>query len=248
MLTGTVQDLFLALVVVVPGFITTQVAVSLGVFRTDLSKWRILITSLTASLVVVTLFLAGLEATGGAAVTQPQEVGDVFFTPVFRPLRVLSLLLFSGAIGFVGGVGLALDLPKRTRDGLWSVLPSSSRRNFHEPWEGTLSEAARVQILTSDGAIAVGTIYQWSDDGKQRQIALKNVEWRKPGMDGFRSSGTDIELFFGDDIRQVTVIDTKETALERRREKEGDESTEDPPSESDTEEESAGRLKSLLNH
>lgn len=218
---------------------------SLGVFRTDLSKWRILITSLTASLVVVTLFLAGVEATGGAAVTQPQEVGDVFFTPEFRPLRVLSLLLFSGIVGFVGGVGIAFDLPKRTRDGLWSVMPSSSRRNFHEPWEGTLSEAARVQILTSDGAIAVGRIYQWSDDGKQRQIALKDVDWRKPGMDGFRDVGTDIELFFGDDIRQVTVIDTKETALERRQEKD-DEGMEGPAPESNTEDGLSARVKSLF--
>lgn len=231
MLTGTVQDLFLALVVVVPGFITTQVAISLGVVRTDLSKWRILITSLAASLVVVTLFLAVLEYVAGTAVAQPQEVSDVFFTPEFRPLRVLLLLGFSVLTGFVGGACLALDLPKLTRDFLWDHAPTSNKRNFHEPWEGSLNEAARVQVLTSDGAIAVGSLYKWSDDGKQPQIALKNVEWHKPGMDGFRSAGTDIELFFGPDIQQVTVVDTKESARERRREDSSDE--DDPPTKTD---------------
>jgi hypothetical protein len=218
MLTGSVQNLFLALVVVVPGFIATQVTISLGVVRTDLSKWRILITSLATSLFVVTVFLWILEAMAGTAVTQPQEIGDVFFTPEFRPLRVLQLLAFSGLIGVFGGAGLAADLPERARSCLWSIVPSSSQRNFHEPWEGTLNEAARVQIIKSDGSIAVGSLYKWSDDDKQLQIALKNVEWRKPGMDGFKDMGTDIELFLGDDIEQVSVIDTRESAIERRRE------------------------------
>lgn len=231
MLTGTVQDLFLALVVVVPGFIATQVTISLGVVRTDLSKWRILITSLATSLVVVTLFLWILEAVAGTAVTQPEEIGDVFFTPEFRPLRVISLLAFSGLIGVFGGAGLAVDLPKRARDCLWSTLPSTSQRNFHEPWEGTLNEAARVQIIKSDGSIAVGSLYKWSDDGKQLQIALKNVEWRKPGTEGFKDMGTDIELFLGDDIQQVSVIDTRESAIERRREEEESDTGDDPEDE-----------------
>jgi len=215
MLTGTVQDLFLALVVVVPGFIATQVAISIGVVRTELSKWRILITSLAASLAAVTLFLWVLEVLSGTAVTQPQEVGDVFFTPQFRPFRVVLLLGFSGVVGAVGGLVLILDLPKRTRNFLWKRIAPSNYRNFHEPWEGTLEDAARVQVLTSDGAIFVGSIHQWSDDGKQPQIALENIEWHKPGMNGFEETGTDIELFFGDDIQQVSVIDTKESARER---------------------------------
>lgn len=210
MLSASLQNLLLALIVVVPGFIATQAAISIGVVRTELSKYRILITSLAVSLVVVSLFLSIVELLGVSSISSPGDVGSIFFTPSFQPILVLSLLGFSLIIGTVGGVGLAFDLPRRARNIVWRVVPSDRQRNFHEPWEGSLNDAARVQLLTSDGAVAVGSLYMWSDDDKEQQIALTSVEWHSPSTEGWVDPDTDIELFTGEDIKQVTVVDKKE--------------------------------------
>ena len=210
MLSASFQNFLLALIVVVPGFIATQAAISVGVVRTDLSKYRILITSLALSLVVVSLFLSIVEWLGISSISSPDDISTIFFTPSFQPGLVLSLLLFSVIIGTVGGVGLALDLPRRARNIIWEKLPGDRQRNFHEPWEGALNDAARVQVLTSDGAVAVGSLYMWSDDDKEPQIALTSVEWHSPSTEGWVDPETDIELFTGDDIIQVTVVDKKE--------------------------------------
>jgi hypothetical protein len=214
MLSSSLQNLLLALIVVVPGFIASQAAISIGVVRTELSKYRILITSLALSLVVVSLFLAIVEWRGISSVSTPDDVGSIFFTPSFQPGLVLSLLGFSVLIGVVGGVGLALELPRRVRDRIWRCVPGDRQRNFHEPWEGTLNDAARVQVLTSDGAVAVGSLYMWSDDNEEKQIALTSVEWHSPSTEGWVDPETDIELFTGGDIEQVTVVDKKENSEE----------------------------------
>lgn len=75
-----------------------------------------------------------------------------------------------------------------------------------------LEEAPRVQVLTSDGALVVGGLQQYSDDDKEKQLALTGVEWRSPSSGQWVDPETDIELLFGDDIRQVTVVDTIESA------------------------------------
>lgn len=210
MLSVSLQNLLLALIVVVPGFIATQAAISVGVVRTELSKYRILITSLALSLVVVSLFLSIVEWLGISSISSPDDISSIFFTPSFQPGLVLSLLAFSLIIGTVGGVGLAFDLPRRARNLIWKLVPGDRQRNFHEPWEGALNDAARVQVLTSDGAVAVGSLYMWSDDDKERQIALTSVEWHSPSTEGWVDPDTDIEIFTGEDIKQVTVVDRKE--------------------------------------
>ena len=177
MLSASIQNLILALVIIVPGFVATQVAISIGVVRTELSKSRILITSLTMSLIVVTMFLTGVGWVNGRSISAPNEVGSIFFTPNFRPVLVLGLLVFSVVVGFVAGVLLAIDTPRRIRNVIWSNMPNNRKRNFYEPWEGTLNDAARVQVLTSDGTVAVGSLYMWSDDEQEQQIALTNAEW-----------------------------------------------------------------------
>lgn len=207
----SIQNLLLALIVVVPGFICTHFAVTLGVVRTKISETRLLMLSLAASLFVDSLFLSGIELLG-VSITEPQDISGIFFTPSFQAKYVLGLLAASVGVGVIGGVILAADLHDRARNELWRRLNGDRRRNFHEPWEGTLDEAARVQVLTSDGAIAVGAIKQYSDDGKEKQISLTGVEWHLPD-EGWVDSDTDIELLFGDDIEQVTVVDTTENAV-----------------------------------
>lgn len=208
MVSPSVQNLLLALIVVVPGFVATHFAISLGVVRTELSKWRLLIISLTMSLLVVTLFLAVVKQIAGETVTSPTEIGSVFFNPVFRPDYVIGLLLFSGLIGTGGAIILTANIHKRVREAIWDRFSNGRTRNFHEPWEGSLDKASRVQILTSDGAVAVGSLWKYSDDGKEKQISLTDIEWTSPTTEGWVSPDTDMELFFGDDIRQVTIVDT----------------------------------------
>jgi hypothetical protein len=208
----SIQNLLLALIVVVPGFISTHFAVTLGVVRTNLSETRLLMLSLAASLFVDSLFLSILEFFG-ATITEPQDVSQVFFTPSFQATHVLGLLGFSVLVGVVGGVLLAGDFHDQARSALWAMLDGDRKRNFHEPWEGTLDEAARVQVLTSDGAMVVGGIKQYSDDGKEKQLALTGAEWRHPDRGEWEDHDTDLELLFGDDIERVTVVDTTENAV-----------------------------------
>ncbi len=209
----SIQNLLLALIVVVPGFIATHFAVTLGVVRTKLSETRLLMLSLAASLFIDTLFLWVLQLFG-TTISEPQDISGAFFTPTFQALEVLCLLAFSVCIGIVGGVILAADLHDQVRGGLWAALDGDRKRNFHEPWEGTLDEAARVQVLTSDGSMVIGAIKQYSDDGKEKQLALTGAEWRHPERGEWEDHGTDIELLFGDDIERVTVVDTTENAVD----------------------------------
>ena len=208
----SIQNLLLALIVVVPGFISTHFAVTLGVVRTKISETRLLMLSLAASLFVDSLFLSILELFG-ATITEPQDISQVFFTPTFQATHVFGLLAFSVLVGIVGGVILAADLHDQARDWLWARLDGDRKRNFHEPWEGTLDEAARVQVLTSDGSMVVGGIKQYSDDGKEKQLALTGAEWRHPERGEWEDHDTDIELLFDDDIERVTVVDTTENAV-----------------------------------
>lgn len=214
----SIQNLLLALIVVVPGFIATHFAVTLGVVRTKLSETRLLMLSLAASLFIDSLFLWILQLFG-ATISEPRDISEAFFTPTFQAFEVLSLLAFSVFIGIVGGVILAADLHDQARGGLWAALDGDRKRNFHEPWEGTLDEAARVQVLTSDGSMIIGAIKQYSDDGKEKQLALTGAEWRHPERGEWEDHGTDIELLFGDDIERVTVVDTTENAVDPSEER-----------------------------
>lgn len=209
MISTPVEQLLLALIVVVPGFVATQIAISLGVVRKDLSKFHVLITSLVVSLLVITVFLQIAQPFTSSSISQPQDIGEIFFVPVFRPGFILGLIGLSVLTGVLGGVALAWDVHKWCRSAIWSQAAGDRRRNFYEPWEGTLQNAARVQIHTSDGAVAIGALHWWSDDRKERQIALTSVEWHSPSTDGWVDPDTDIELFFEDDIRQVAVVDVK---------------------------------------
>ncbi len=209
----SIQNLLLALIVVVPGFIATHFAVTLGVVRTQISETRLLMLSLASSLLVDSLFLS-LLGWLGASITEPQDISEAFFTPNFQGEYVLGLLLFSALVGVIGGIILAGNHHDDLRNWLWSNLGGNRRRNFHEPWEGTLDEAARVQVLTSDGALVIGGVKQYSDDGKEKQLSLTGVEWRHPDHGEWVDPGTDIELLFGDDIKQVTVVDTMKNAVD----------------------------------
>lgn len=217
----SIQNLLLALIVVVPGFISTHFAVTLGVVRTNISETRLLMLSLASSLFVDSLFLSILEFFG-ATITEPQDISNVFFTPSFQATHVLGLLGFSVFVGVVGGIILAADLHDKARSALWGVLGGDRRRNFHEPWEGTLDEAARVQVLTSDGAMVVGGIKQYSDDGKEKQLALTGAEWRHPERGEWEDHDTDIELLSGSDIKRVTVVDTTENAVDLSEDRDSD--------------------------
>ena len=207
MTVTSVQNILLGLIVVVPGFIATHVIVSLGVFRSKISRWELLIVSLSMSLFIDSIFFSIVQMNGGS-INDVSEVSSVFFTPQFRPELVFGLIGISLVIGVLGAVFLAANIHKKVREDIWDRVSGNRRRSFHEPWEGSLDEASRVQVLTSDGAMVVGGIKQYSDDGKEKQLSLTGAEWKSPSSDGWVDPDTDVELLFGDDIRQVTIVDT----------------------------------------
>lgn len=204
----SVQNLLLALIVVVPGFIATHFAISLGVIRDEISRWRLLIVSLSASLIVDTLFLSLLEL-GGGEIRSPTDVKSAFFTPDFRPVLVFGLIILSAVIGILGAVVLAANAHNWLRELIWRYVGKDRHRKPVEPWEGVLDNANRVQVLTGDNSIVVGKVLEYSDDDKEKQIAIGNPEWYEPESDEFQEQeDVAVELLFGDDIQQVTVIDT----------------------------------------
>jgi len=205
----SVQNLLLSLLVIVPGFISTHVAVSLGVIREDLSKWRLLIVSLTLSLIVDTLFFTSVQVFAGP-VSTPTDIWGIFFTPRFNPLPVALILGYSGGVGLIAGIALAANLHESVRQWIWTQVGSGPHRKPWEPWEMALDKANRIQLQLSDGAVVVGAPHHTSDDDKERQILLKNQEWNFQATDGFEKSEADAELLFEDDIMSISIIDSDE--------------------------------------
>lgn len=203
----SIQNLLLALVIVVPGFISTHTAISLGVVRTEMSSWRLLIVSLSSSVFVDAVFIAIAQLLG-QSVRGPNEVESLFFNPNFQPFAVFGLLFLSILVGVIGAVMLAANWHTSAREAIWKRFGDDRHRNPLEPWEGVLDEANRIQILTSDGAILVGQLYKYSDDGKEKQIAVKNPEWNMG--DCFEDSNSEIELVLEEDIMSISVLTLKD--------------------------------------
>lgn len=210
----TVQNLLLALIVIVPGFLAVFVAVSLGVVRRDISRWHLLIISLTASVFVDTLYFGSIQYLG-FIISSPNQFGSIFFTPIFRPGFVLVLLGLSVAVGVVAAVLLAKNIHIKIRRKIWDRFGVNRHRKFHEPWEGTLDDAEWVHVLTSDGSYVNGRLRQYSDDGKEKQLAIAEPQWWFEGDEGeWRETDADVELLFGDDIKHVSASFTTGTGKE----------------------------------
>lgn len=203
----SIQNLLLGLIVVVPGFISTHVALSFGVVRIEIAQWRLLIVSLTASIIVDTLFI-GILQWQGTQVQSPADIEAVFFRPTFHPLLVFLLLAISAGIGIVGAVILAADLHEKVRNIIWNSVGNDRRRKPLEPWEDVLDNAARVQLTRTDGSVVVGELYQYSDDDKEHQIAIRPDKWNVGN--GFKEIDTDIELFLADEISHISIINSQQ--------------------------------------
>lgn len=211
MALASVQNLIFSLLIVVPGFIAATLATSLGVLREEVSKWRLLISSLTLSLLIDSLFLWWIQSET-SEVTSPTLIDDVFFEPHFRPEFVFGLIGLSVAIGVIGGVVLTWNTHEKLRRLIWGLFGNNRHRHFHEPWEGVLDRAKAVEILTKEDELLFGYPRIYSDDGKERQLAIRHPYWKLPNDDEWVAPNADIELLFEEDIKQISVVTTNSTS------------------------------------
>lgn len=200
------EYIILALLLIVPGFIATLIGINLGVVEREIPETRLLVTSLVSSLLIDTIFI-GIYQWCGGSVTSLSGTQTVFFTPQFRADLVLGLLTVSVVIGFIYAILLTYDIPKKTRQKLWSRNHYS--RHHRQPWEGALENAHEINVITSDRELVNGVLTEYSRVGKERQLVLQNPSW----LD--RSSGELVDedehsvVLLEDDIHRLTIITQK---------------------------------------
>lgn len=201
------EYIFLALLLIAPGFVATLIAINLGVVERKISETVLLGTSLVSSLLIDTIFIAIYQLAGGS-VTSLSGTHSIFFTPQFRAELVLGLLFGSIGLGFIYAIGLTLNIPKRIRQWIWSRNDYS--RHHRQPWEGALNNAHEVNVITSDRELVNGILTEYSRVEKERQLILQDPSWFDRSSGELVNEEVHSVVLLGDDIRRLTIISKKE--------------------------------------
>ncbi|WP_410766422.1 DUF6338 family protein [Haloferax sp. DFSO60] len=201
------QYILLALLLVAPGFISTLIAINLGVVERKISETRLLGVSLVSSLIIDTVFIELYQRTGGS-VTSLSGTQTIFFTPQFRGDLVLGLLAGSVVLGLLYAIALTYDIPKRIRRGIWSRNHYS--RHHRQPWEGALENAHEVNVITSDRELVNGILSEYSRVEKERQLVLQDPSWLDRQSGNLVKSGEKSVVLLEDDIQRLTIITKKD--------------------------------------
>jgi len=224
------EYLLLALILIVPGFIAAFTGVTLGVVEQRISNAKWVTVSLVSSLIILSGFLGVTQALGGS-VTGPESAVYVFFTPEFRIDRILILLGLSVLLGLVYGVVLARNFHSWFRELVWKG--TDRKRNPWQPWEGAMKDAHLVQVVTKDNELVAGELDEYSRAGRDRQLVLRNVAWFADNQDNTDNPEPKAvkEMFFDDEIKQVSILMTEEGAEKQAVESEQGEEGESDDSE-----------------
>lgn len=200
------EYILLALLLVVPGFISTLLAINLGVVEGSVSDTKILGVSLVSSVIIDTIFLSLYQLSGGE-VTSLSGTRTVFFSPQFRPEFVLSLLVMSLVLGGLYAIGITYELPERARRAIWSK--NRYTRHHRQPWEGALEDAHEVAVITSDRELVNGILAEYSRVEKERQVVLTHPVWLDRRTGEMKDEGEHSVVLLEDDIERLSVITTK---------------------------------------
>lgn len=201
------EYVLLALLLIAPGFISTLIAISLGVVEREVTETRLFGVSLVSSVIIDTAFISAYQMTGGR-VTSLSSTKTIFFTPQFRADLVLGLLFGSLVLGFIYAVGLTYDVPKRIRRWLWSRNHYS--RHHRQPWEGALENAHEITVITSDRELVNGILTEYSRVGKERQLVLGDPSWLNRSEGELTRNGEHSVVLLEDDIQRLSIITTKD--------------------------------------
>lgn len=201
------EYILLALLLIVPGFISTFIAINLGVVERRVPETRLIFFSLVSSLLIDTVFIAVYQWAGGS-VTSLSGTQSIFFTPQFRADLVLGLLAGSVGLGLAYAVGLTYDIPKRIRRRLWSRNHYS--RHHRQPWEGALENAHEVNVITSDREMVNGILTEYSRVEKERQLVLQDPSWLDQSTGQLVNKDEQSVVLLEDDIQRLTIITKKE--------------------------------------
>lgn len=204
----TPQNLVVALLIVTPGFIATLLAISWGSVEREISNGRILAISLVASLIIDSTLIWIVQVFANQSVTSPSTVDRIFFEPQFQPESVFLLLFLSISTGFLFAIGLIVDLHGRSRQWLWKTIRRHDDRSRDpwQPWEGTLRDANLIKVLTSNGDVLSGKVYEYSRTNKPRQLRLFEPEAWNEEEEQFKPTADKFVLLFEDDIERVYVL------------------------------------------
>lgn len=198
------DNLVLGLIILVPGFIATLIATTVGVVEQEIRSTELVMVSLTSSLIIDSAFLGVVEFIG-VRIRSPTAIKSVFFTPDFRPGLVLILIFLSILFGGIYTFILVFDLPQKTRR--WAWKQNDRVRLPWQPWEGAMKDAYMLHVQTEDEGAVVGVLDEYSRAGKNRQLLLKDAIWENQDGEEPKSSK---ELLFEDQIKRVSVMMTEE--------------------------------------
>ncbi len=178
-----------------------------------------MIVSLVSSLIILSGFLEVTQRLGDS-VTSPETVVYVFFTPEFQIDRILILLGLSVGLGFIYAAVLARNFHVWVRGFVWHG--TDRKRNPWQPWEGAMKDAHLVQVVTKDNELVAGELEEYSRAGRDRQLVLRNVAWFADNQEnrGAPESQPVKEMFFDDEIKQVSILMTEDGAERRVEESE----------------------------
>lgn len=203
----SIEQVLLAVLLVVPGYIAITVSRTIGVVGQDQSETRLVINSIVASACIDSAFYVIASSCFGASISGIQELSSVFFTPQFRGDYVLLLLGLSLVGGGVLGTTFVLDLPDRFRRLVWSVFgPGNWKSTPFEPWDNALRNAALVRVGLANDELIAGKLSEFGDQNEPKQLVLEDPELYRD--DEYKPTAAEKIILLEEDIERVEIIRT----------------------------------------
>ena len=197
----------LALLVLLPGFVSARIARSISAPSSQTDVERIIDALIFSFFIyIVYLFLFGGTMPLEWATTLDAAKAPHYSVQVHYP-RLTFLCLTPIAFGLLWG-------SLQHRDAVLALLRNwnlTDRTNDVSIWNGALkSHGGSVQVGLGDGSEVVGWLQQYSDLGEERSLFLTKVAWVEE--DGSRTMipGPGILLTDKSDIRSIMFLADKE--------------------------------------
>lgn len=158
----TAEELIVTLILIVPGFISVNLAIHLFGSSRKFSEFEKSSWSLFLSFIVDALFLWHRK------VETIEKIGDLAIL-FFEVKNILELFLISILVGFVCAIFLRLEILDKFHNIIW--LFSKQKSYVEQPWDISLRTANWI-IVTSDKIEYLGWLAAYSTHEQKREIVL----------------------------------------------------------------------------
>ncbi len=200
----------LALLVLLPGFVSARIARSISApsIQTDTER---IIDALIFSFYLYTFYLVLFGATLPFVWNgNPDALSTGIYAIHVNRLRLAFLCISPVILGVIWGT-------LEHRDMILSVLRKArltDRTNAVSVWNGTLKEmGGTVQVGLSDDRNVVGWLQQYSDLGTERSLFLRNAAWVDAAGVRTEVPGAGVLLTDQAEIRYIMFLDQAEEGM-----------------------------------